>query len=489
MSRMTASTALLEVRRYRVSPRAKIRWEKVRMYLNTIVQMGWENKRKMFDIMGTVPAGGFYGHAQCIAKVPYPCSLVAADTCSYCVLNVDDMLRIAKEYPVIAVELQAALGRCIAAAEMAEEHSMWQRSKADFLTDVRKRFTGEESNKGAADVGEIEGTGSFNQLTSSVLRRASLLGEAVFKRKASTSSSVVVAAADDGPARAPPSPAAGGGGVWAGESTKPSPQKRPAGVNSKKDGATVSLRGSQRDTGSQRVAPALSILERAQSALNMTAKMERVEVLIRKVDRLQELFASTTLRDRRRLARRKVGRIAVSAKDSGRPPAATAGAAGAAGADDAAPTPLLGAPQPEARSRSSLLNRDLQSKSRLTRGQSRRALGMQLAAASSAPSSPPSAPPPPMTGLQRTVSILTGAPQKAVEPPKRPAKLFKRYKPHRSHADALTVLHATQMMATRNGDAVSDNLASTGASFSTGVLNNTDTKKLPARAQSAREER
>ena len=83
------------------------------MYLGVIVQIGFERKLKVFETVGVLQPGDFYGHKECHLRTSYPCSLVAIEPCSYCVLPVKVILRITKEYPGIAMELQAALGRYV----------------------------------------------------------------------------------------------------------------------------------------------------------------------------------------------------------------------------------------------------------------------------------------------------------------------------------------------------------------------------------------
>ena len=89
--------AALKVNPYRVSARAKIRWEKVKMYLGTIVQMGLESKTKSYDVLGTLFAGDMFGYSECSKRTTFKCSLVAMEPCSYCTLSVDSILAIAKE--------------------------------------------------------------------------------------------------------------------------------------------------------------------------------------------------------------------------------------------------------------------------------------------------------------------------------------------------------------------------------------------------------
>ena len=43
---------------------------------------------------------------QCAAKEKFPCSLVSAEPCSFCVLSVAVLLRITQDYPAMAMELQ-----------------------------------------------------------------------------------------------------------------------------------------------------------------------------------------------------------------------------------------------------------------------------------------------------------------------------------------------------------------------------------------------
>ena len=90
-------SAALKVNPYRVSARAKIRWEKVKMYLGIIVQMGLESKTKSYDVLGTLFPGDMFGYSECSERVTFKCSLVAMEPCSYCTLSVDSILAIAKE--------------------------------------------------------------------------------------------------------------------------------------------------------------------------------------------------------------------------------------------------------------------------------------------------------------------------------------------------------------------------------------------------------
>jgi hypothetical protein len=191
----------VRVGKFRVSARAKIRWEKIRLYLGTIVQMGFERRKKAYDVLGTLGPGDFFGHtevrgdvglacmlsmhniiiappsprvfgvcgAQCAAKEKFPCSLVSAEPCSFCVLSVAVLLRITQDYPAMAMELQvpepfflsrmrcfssrshisvstprvygvalrqAALGRCVADMNKKEEYRRWRKKNVDFMDKV-----------------------------------------------------------------------------------------------------------------------------------------------------------------------------------------------------------------------------------------------------------------------------------------------------------------------------------------------------------------
>ena len=160
--------AALKVNPYRVSARAKIRWEKVKMYLGTIVQMGLESKTKSYDVLGTAFPGDMFGYSECSKRVTFKCSLVALEPCSYCTLSVDVILAIAKEvsipsfsifhlpflptscfyslpqFPGIGMEIQGALGSCIAETESKLHHDQWKKQKIDFLESVRKNLLAEE---------------------------------------------------------------------------------------------------------------------------------------------------------------------------------------------------------------------------------------------------------------------------------------------------------------------------------------------------------
>ena len=267
-----SSYTLSATNRFRVSARAKIRWEKVKMYLGTIVTMGFQRKAKVYETLGEVGPGEFFGYMECIKKEAYPCSLVAAEMCSYCVLNADVVLRIMREYPAIGIQLQLALGRCIADTSRSSTHQQWQRKNLAFLDEVRKEYT-QEINKTVLKEEE------------KVFRRGSQIVNGLTKisSKFGNRTSAAVHAGDDESKRS----------AGRSSSVEVTSQKQSNNNGSSTNHTNGDGRGGGRGSDTEQRIYGAALTPASEFKLGARFSRGRIEALSKKVDHLQEFFENS----------------------------------------------------------------------------------------------------------------------------------------------------------------------------------------------------
>ena len=110
------------------------------MYVLIDVDGHLERIKCNVEPLGTLKSGSFVGHTAMMHNRTYASSLMVTEPCHYYVLHKNDIVRLIRDQPGLAMELQSALSSAIHEEVKEEELKRRKTYKSSFLDDVKEKF-------------------------------------------------------------------------------------------------------------------------------------------------------------------------------------------------------------------------------------------------------------------------------------------------------------------------------------------------------------